>query len=165
MTDITFDVLEKVQDTDKIENGAWVDLDNPTNDEPLFADAPKNERRCRALVRSAKSTRYRAKDFNIQTRAMGKSRRARASEQDKILEIEMASERPKKFAVLLAALDNCDSKHPGVKTLSEAEALELAGKPNLQWLVDQVMSAAFKDEPYGITEAGSGNAPAPADDA
>lgn len=153
-----FNVIAKVANSDKIENGAFLHLTSPTQltdeedadpGEPLYADAPKNLLPCRAKVRSYRSTSYRSKEFSAQTRLMGKARRAKGKEGDLMLEAAAKAERPRRFATLLAGLENCDTDTPGYIPLTEEQALVLANDPAYQWLVDQVMDFAYDDSKYG----------------
>lgn len=142
------DALEGIASSELIENGYWLHLRSPADDEPLYMAGDKTKP-MRALVRSYRSKAYRSKDFALQTAAIAKTRRTKSRDLDKALAADMQKERPEKFGVLLVSLDNCSSAEPGILTPNEEEKIAMANASHLQWMVDQVMECAFTDENYG----------------
>ncbi len=178
---IKINIASKLLSKDFIEDGIWIHLNGPGSDpEPLYADAPKNTKPCRALVRSHRCTGMVNLNASLERKTLGTARMSRQKLKD--LEAELkAQEQPRRFAVVLAALENCSSDLK-IELLTETQILSeptvdddgAQGKPlaynaAYDWLHNQVLDTAYKDElydPVKIADAARlkalGEAPAPA---
>jgi hypothetical protein len=153
-------VLDAIVSEEALENGVWIHLDSPNADingeiHPLFRDKEKTQP-VRAKVRSYRSKAFRSKEFKLQTTAVSAVQRSKHRDRDAVMQAHMELDRPRKFAVLLVALENCTSA-TGPVFVSEEQGEALAQRASYQWLVEQVMNAGFDDSLFG-GEPASGNA-------
>lgn len=157
-----FDVIKKVVSADRIANGAWLHLrapaplggeeDGTAIGDPLYRDPAKTEP-VRALVRSHRSKHVRDNDVNIQTKGATAARRAKGTEQEKVIAQQVALQRGRQFAAFLVGLENATMGHNGLQTIDEQQAMVMADQDEFQWLVDAVINFAFDDANYGGDEA------------
>lgn len=144
-----FDILAKRVDVNAQENGAWLHLRDPHDGEPMYADPGTNARPCRALVRSRLSSYFRNADIKMTAQNQSKLARTKLPNREAMTEENLAKARPRWFATVLVALENCSSAKPGTVHMDEATSLEVANDPKYAWLLEQVIEFAFDDTNFG----------------
>lgn len=172
---ISVNIAKKILAKDLIEDGKWIHLTTGGDDpELLYADAAETKP-CRALVRSRRCEGMKKVNEALGRKTLGLGRMSNTKAKDVEAGLRK-TEVPRRFAVVLAGLENCDTSNLGIQTFTETELLEtpvygadgklgeaLAYHPDYDWLVNQVVDYAFNDKNYGIeTETPAGNADAPA---
>lgn len=144
-----FDILAKRVDVNAQENGAWLHLRDPNDAEPLYADPEGKTRPCRALVRSRLSSYFRNADIKMTAKNQSKLARTKLPDREAMTEDNLAKARPRWFATVLVALENCSSTKPEPVQMDEAACLEMANDPKYAWLLEQVIEFAFDDTNFG----------------
>lgn len=151
-----FDLLGKVASQALIEEGAFCHLMYDGN--LLYRDPETKQLPLRAKVRSQRSKVYRDRSFALNREIVTKSRKARASEREEILQAEVRLEVPRRFAAVLVGLENCSETDPGYILITEDEAVLMAQESSYQWMLDQVLAFSGDDSNYG-GDLGNGEAP------
>lgn len=147
-----FDVLEAVASATKINDGIWIHLYSTDADGekvPLYLDPNTQEKPCRALVRSIRSDHYRAEERKLNASGAVARGRQRAGQASEMVEKQIAKREPALFAAALISLENCSTTGAPVQAVSKEQAFELANKPNMQWMVEQIVVAAGDDALFG----------------
>lgn len=153
-------IAKKLLAKDFIEDGRWIHLMTGGSDpEPLYADK-EQKLPCRALVRSRRCIGMTKVNESLGRKTLGIARLNNTKAKD-IEDGLRKTEIPRRFAVVLAALENCNTEKPGIQTFTETELLEapvygadgvlgeaLAYHPDYDWLINQVVDYAFDDRNY-----------------
>lgn len=159
MTKTRFGALRGVVNSSAIDNGAFchfvVPEGLPNEGTPMYLDPVKQEHPVGAIVRSVDSAHYRAKGFNIQSKAINVAQRAKANERDKKLEDQMMQERPLRFAALVVCFRNGGPDQKGDIVPTQDELVELGGAGDTQWMVKQVMDFAHDLANFGGESKGN----------
>lgn len=133
-----------------IETGAWMNIEHPVSGNQMFLN-DDTSLPARIRVRSTASTAY--KDFQEANRRRNLKPvfRGRGGSDAQIREAAK-DEAPKRFSVLVTALENVDQK--GIQTPKPDALVAMASRPGTKWLVDAVIAFADDDSNYG--DAGDG---------
>lgn len=144
--DLNISLLDGIMAEDVVENGAWLHLDNPVTGEPLFAgaDLPSEIR-----VRSHRSKTFQSAQFAKEAnQAVAKKNRARTP--NDIIRESLEVDRPRNFSLLVTGWRNLGGEPGKVYEPTKPELVALVrDKPNLGWMVDQVLNFAFRDDGFG----------------
>lgn len=150
--------LSGLVDGSKIDNGVWIHLtgakkDADGNPVPLYLnDDPRYP--CRALVRSNRSKTVREMEEKLRRSGFVRIAKAKGAAQREEAQADAIQLPPdKRFAALLAKLENCDSD-PGVLEVTPEMAAEIYADSDYCLVVEQVTACAYDDERYvGAAEA------------
>lgn len=157
-----FDILEKVSSEDKIENGAWIHLEDETTGEKLYRDEEQRQP-CRALVRSQRSSAYEKFNTNLR-KAVTLKAKGRQARRERVADEETEKSMPHAFAALLVDLENCNSAQPGRHNMTDDEKVRFYKRPNCKSFVEQIFAASADDSNYTDRLVGNDDgeeAPAP----
>lgn len=153
-----FDLLEDLVSESKIENGVWVHLhtyDENQERVPLYytrdgkPSVEPTEFPARALVRSADSKAVQAIQRKLQAKAAIANQRRKQGDVADLMVKQTEVGEPLVFAATLVALENCSTDSIGrVHNMSEAESIEMHGRPNLQSFVRQIVIASNDPSRY-----------------
>lgn len=156
----------RILSANAIENGAFchftVPEDMPNGGVLMYLDPVNKQHPVGAMVRSSDSKFFRSKGFSLQTKAMSAAKRAKANEQDRVIQDQMEMERPRRFAALVVCLRNPSVEEKGDIVLDEEELADMGNDGEFQWMVNQVMAFAFNAANFGGDEgnaAGAGENP------
>lgn len=140
----------KIQDASLIEDGAWLHLSNPEDDEPLYLDPETKKLPCRVKVRSDQSQTHKRNAFKFNSANQHRYQRAKAGERAAIEAKAVEERMDLNFISALVGLDNADAGAPGYQPADDEGAAAILADPSLQWMVNQVLVFSANGANYGI---------------
>ncbi|AKU43440.1 tape-measure chaperone [Caulobacter phage Sansa] len=160
---LEFDAL-KVFDTDKINNGAWMQFINPVTEEPIFLDPETQKLPSEVRVRSVKSKAFDEHLDTVQRRAVDRARAGKGKKAREEMLVQLKKEGPESFAALVAGFRNVSKAQPGEITPPKADLVHFAKQLENKEFVDQVLEYAADDRNYGPDGEEPGKASADGED-
>lgn len=146
-------------DTDKVENGVWVDYlgtiineeDETESEGPQFLDGDPNKP-MQLLVRSIRCTAVQKLERRHQREAfVGIQKATKAKKEDAAA--DMLVDNSVRFPVLLLAFKNFSADASAIQNVDAATAKSIFDDPRYSGIVQQVLNAANDDEKYRVGKA------------
>jgi hypothetical protein len=138
-----------VFDDDKINNGVWLHLINPVDDEPMYLGGRK-DRPSKFKVRSTSSKAFDGHLDTVQRRAYDRARQMKGKKGREEMLTQLKKERPESFAALVSGAMNISSSKPDEEfVIPKEDLIAFAKVPKNHWAVDLVLERAADARYYG----------------